>query len=335
MFLFGLESGGTTRPWNSAYTVCLIIFGLFTIGLFFLDQWKLAKYPIMPLRLFNNSSNLAALGVCFVHGMVFIAGTYYLPLYFQTVLSATPILSGVYLFPLAISLAFFSAVTGLFIKKTGLYREPIWFGLVLMTLGFGLFINLKSYASWPRIIIFQIIAGVGIGPNFQSPLLALQNQIHPGDIATATSLFGFVRQLATAISIVLGEVVFSNELNKHRAQIAAAVGPRAAQGFSGSSFGAATGLVKSLPPAQKAVINQAYTDALQKMWIFYTAISGFGIFIALLIKKKELSQQHQKTVTGLVEQERLRKEREVEERAKKALKDGKLPTAGEKSYEDV
>lgn len=167
MFLFGMESGGQTKSWDSVYTICLIVFGIFTIFLFFINEWRFAKYPIMPLRLFKETSNMASLGVCFCHGFVFIGGTYYLPLYFQTVLEATPILSGVYLFPLVLSLSAGAIGVGIFIKNVGKYRPPIWFGMTLMTLGFGLFIDLDAHANWPKIIIFQIIAGIGVGPNFQ------------------------------------------------------------------------------------------------------------------------------------------------------------------------
>ena len=116
---------------------------------------------------------MAALGVCFCHGFVFIGATYYLPLYFQTVLEATPILSGVYLFPLVLSLSAGAMGVGIFIKKSGKFRPPIWFGMFFMTLGFGLFIDLDDYANWPKLIIFQIIAGIGVGPNFQvrTPLI--------------------------------------------------------------------------------------------------------------------------------------------------------------------
>ena len=77
MFLFGMSSGGITRPWDSAFVLCLIIFGIVTIVLFFLNEKFLAKYPVIPLRLFKDTSNLAALGVCFIHGFVFIGGSYY------------------------------------------------------------------------------------------------------------------------------------------------------------------------------------------------------------------------------------------------------------------
>lgn len=177
MVLLGLEYGGITHPWVSAIVLCLIIFGVVVIGLFFVIEWRVAPYPLMPLALFSKRSNLAALGVCFFHAFVFISGNYFLPLYFQAVLGATPILSGVYLLPLAVALSFSSIFTGIFIKKTGKYRPLIWIGLMFMTIGFGLFINFKVNSPWSKIIIFQVIAGIGVGPNFQAPLIALQSLV--------------------------------------------------------------------------------------------------------------------------------------------------------------
>lgn len=317
MFLLGLESGGVTHPWSSAYTLGLIIGGIVTIILFFLNEWKYAKYPIMPLHLFSNRSACAAYACVFLHGFVFISGSYYLPLYFQTVLSATPLLSGIYLFPFALSLSFQSAFVGIYIKKTGRYREPIWFGFTFMTLGFGLFIDLDPTANWAKIIIYQIIAGIGVGPNFQSPLIALQSTIKPQDIATATSTFGFIRQLSTSISVVLGGVVFSNVLSTKGAYLASVLPDEVVQRLTASSSGSNTEYLKSLPSDQKAIVNIAYTDSLQKMWIFYTAMSGLAILVSLLIGKKVLSKKHEQTRTGLEEQERARVERAEERRLRK------------------
>ena len=316
-FLFGLESGGATHGWNSAYTLCLIIFGLVLIALFFINEWKFAKYPIVPLRLFDQWSNVASLGVVFCHGFVFIAGSYYLPIYFQAVLGASPILSGVYLFPLALSLSFLSAAVGIFIKKTGMYRPAIWFGLLMMTLGVGLFIDLGPTANWAKIIIFQIIAGVGVGPNFQSPLIALQSHVKPHDMATATALYGFTRNISTSMSVVIGGVIVQNVLKKKEPILRAALGPKLAHVLASSSFGSTTSLVRGLPPAQKAVVDKAYTDSLRDMWIFYTCISAVGIVVSLAITKKELSRKHEKARTGIEEQERVRKEVEEEKRLKK------------------
>ncbi|EPE24725.1 MFS general substrate transporter [Glarea lozoyensis ATCC 20868] len=308
MLLLGLEFGGITYPWGSATVICLIVFGVVTAFLFILNEWKFARYPVMPMRLFNHPSNFAALGTCFFHGYVFIAGTYYLPLYFQAVLGATPLLSGVYLLPLALSLSFVSAASGIFIKKTGRYLPPIWFGMIFMTLGFGLLIDLDVRANWAKIIIFQIIAGIGVGPNFQAPLIALQNFVAPRDIAAATSTFGFVRNLSTSISVVIGGVVFQNEMQKKLAVLSASLGPETAASLSGGSAGASVGIVNALPMAQREVARLAFHQSLKTMWIMYVCFAAAGLVCSAFIRHKALEKGHQVTKTGLAEEEKKRRE---------------------------
>jgi Na+/melibiose symporter-like transporter len=319
MFLFGLEYGGVSYPWSSATVVCLLVFGLITIGLFFLIEWKVAKYPLIPLHLFSKRSNIAALLTCFMHGFVFISGSYYLPFYFQAVLGASPILSGVYLFPFVISLSLMSAATGVFIRKTGQYLPPIWFGLVFMTLGFGLYIDFPSYASWPRIIIFQIIAGLGVGPNFQAPLIALQSLVSPRDIASATATFGFTRNLATSISVVIGGVIFQNRMQSHLPDLLASNIPAStANSIGNGDAGSSIPLVAALTASQRDVVDVAYTQSLQTMWIFYTVIALVGLLCSLAIGRNKLSKTHEVTKTGLEAQEAGRQERKEKRRNRKS-----------------
>ncbi|KAF2806873.1 uncharacterized protein BDZ99DRAFT_363040, partial [Mytilinidion resinicola] len=321
MFLFGLEFGGISFPWSSATVICLLVFGVLTVALFFLIQARIAPYPIMPLPIFSARSNMAALGVCFFHAFVFISGSYYLPLYFQAVLGATPLLSGVYLLPTALALSFSSIITGLSIKKTGKYLPPIWAGFCFMTLGFGLFIDLAPGSSWAKIIIYQIIAGIGVGPNFQAPLIALQSLVAPRDIATATATFGFVRSLGTAISVVIGNVVFQNEMKKRAGTLSKSLNPGIAKALSGGQAGANVAIIDALPGAQREVARKAFADSLSTMWIMYVVFAAVGLLVAFAIGKNVLSRQHVETKTGMEGEKERRREREnekVRKREKKA-----------------
>ena len=70
MLLLGLDFGGKSFPWDSPKVICLLVFGGVAILIFFFSEKKLAKYPLMPLLLFRNRTNVAALVVTFVHGIV-------------------------------------------------------------------------------------------------------------------------------------------------------------------------------------------------------------------------------------------------------------------------
>ena len=263
---------------------------------------------------------MAVLSVVFFHGFVFISSSYYLPLYFQAILGATPILSGVYLLPTACSLAVASIGTGVFIKKSGMFLPPIYFGMFMMTLGFGLFINLDASSSWAKIIVYQLIAGIGIGPLFQAPIIALQAHINPRDIGTATATLGFIRQLATSTSVVIGEVVFQNEMARKSGTLVRALGPQLAQRLGGGNAGANTDVIMELPDGQQTVVRRAFANSLQPMWLMYTVFAAAGLIAAFFIGRKTLSKEHQETKTGLDAEKENAAQREQEREEKRASK---------------
>nr|POF15251.1 mfs-type transporter [Quercus suber] len=316
LFLFGLQYGGVTFPWGSATVICLLVFGILLCFVFVLIEWKFAKYPIIPLRIFKYRSNSAALFSVFFHGLSFIGPFYYLPLFFQSVRGATPLLSGVYILPIALGLGVAAMGTGAFIGITGLYRPPIYFGWLLMILGYGLFIDLDQNSNWAKLIMFQIIAGVGTGPNFQAPLVALLTRVAQSDVATATATFNFLRTLATAIGIIVGQVVYQNQLVSDQPQLIASLGPDGAAQLGGADAGANTQVINSLPNPQREVARGVFAQALQPAWIMYTCFAVAGLVCALFIQQSTLSSEHTVTKTGLEAEEEAAARRKAEKEAK-------------------
>ena len=147
------------------------------------------------------------------------------------------------------------------------------------------------------------------------------------DIATATATFGFVRNLGSAISVVVGGVVFNNQMKLKQPELAATLGAQQAAAFGGGSAGANVGLIQALPPAQKFVARRAFGDSLSTMWILYAAFSAAGLIVSFLIGRNKLDKQHEETKTGLEIERTKRLEREAEraERRKKRASKGSLP----------
>jgi hypothetical protein len=299
IFLLGLGYGGLAYPWSSVTVVSIIVSGVVTLFVFLLIEWKVAKYPVIPLRLFRSTSNVATFGVAYIHGAISIADLYYLPLYFQSVLGASALLSGVYLLPIAVTLCVASTLTGVYISKTGRYRPPIYFGLIMSSIGHGLYINLQTYASWPRIIIYQIISGIGLGPVVQAPIIAVFSLTKPEDIASAAATVFFMRDIATAMSIVFGGIIFQSRMAAHSRELDAVLPPDMAAALTQGDATASTKLIQLLPDAQKQLVYRAYNSSLSMEWIFYTALSGVALLLSLLISKQTLSRTHKSHKTGL------------------------------------
>jgi hypothetical protein len=308
MFLLGLEFGGVTDPWNSPTVICLITFGLLAYVIFGVVQ-KFPAYPIMPYRLFNNLATISVITVVFFHGLCFIAIAYFLPLYFQTALGASPIMAGVWTLPAALTLAIASVVNGIVIRSTGRYLEIIRFCMALLTLSFGLFITFPGTISWPRIIVFQILIGIAVGPPMQALIMAIQLLLAQQDVGVGTSTLGFIRQMSTAVSVVVGQVIFQHLLSSHAGDmLAAGIPADLVDNLSSSSSIAGTAASAALLDDQRRVYDNSVADSMSKIWIFYCAAAGLGLIASFGIKKVALSDKHVETKTGLPTDEKKRKE---------------------------
>ncbi|RMZ90402.1 hypothetical protein DV736_g2361, partial [Chaetothyriales sp. CBS 134916] len=255
MFLLGLQFGGVNHPWSSPTVLCLIIFGAASWILFLVIESR-ARSPLIPLRIFAIWSNLAIIGIDFFHGAYFIQAAYYLPLYFQSVLSVHPLLSGVWLLPYVLSLSFISAVGGIYIKKTGL--------------------------------IYQIFAGLGSGPNFQATLIALQSSssVSAQDNATVTATFSFIRSLACAVGVVIGSAILSNRMTSHQPALEVSLGGLAAR-FSGRASQASIPLINSLPTtSQRNAVRQAYYYSIQIIWIEVVCLTAGALIASAFVERK-------------------------------------------------
>ncbi|TVY93697.1 MFS-type transporter [Lachnellula willkommii] len=303
MLLLGLEFGGATFPWDSPQVICLIVFGSLMSIFFIYSEKRLALYPLMPLKLFTNWSNAASLLLKFWHGMVYIGAEYYLPLYFQSVKGSSPLGSGLLVIPITVTEAITGVLVGVIIHRTGRYLEIIYAGVLLMTLGNGLYILFSPKSGLVEIIFIQIVAGIGAGLLFQAPLIALQALVSQEDTATATATFTFVSNLATALSVVIGGVLFQNSMDIRVTSLALPptnLPSNITDLLSAGGAAANVMLASSIQDqAQRSAVREAYAWSLRNVWILYTGISAMAVVASVFIKKHHLTKDHTETKTGL------------------------------------
>jgi hypothetical protein len=87
-----------------------------------------------------------------------------MPLYLQSVLGASPLRSGLLLLPFIVTGAIFGVLAGVWIHRTGRFREIMWIGTFLLTLGLGLFVSFDAYTPTVRVVGFLMIGGVASAP---------------------------------------------------------------------------------------------------------------------------------------------------------------------------
>lgn len=171
--------------------------------------------------------------------------------------------------PITVTEAIMGVLAGVVIHRTGRYLELVYAGVVIMTIGNGLYILFSVETTLAQLIIFQIVAGVGAGLLFQAPMIALQACVPQDDVATATATFGFVRSLATAISVVVGGVIFQSGMDKRARELSRPpinLPMNVTELLGNGGAGANVFLVGRIEdPVQQMAVREAYAFSMRNM----------------------------------------------------------------------
>ncbi|KAH9897396.1 major facilitator superfamily domain-containing protein [Xylariomycetidae sp. FL2044] len=304
MVLLGLDFGDVVHPWSSTTVVSLIVFGGVAIGIFVVNEWRFAANPVIPLRLLSTPSKAAAYGVFAFNAYVFLGITYYLPLYSQSVLLVDALTSGLHLLPLIVSCALSAACAGVYIQRTGKYRPLMYAAQVLLTLGVGLFIDLAFEQNLLKFFVFEVLTGVGVGLNIEAPVISAQASTTVRDTAAVVATMGFLRSIATAVSVVVGGVIFQNAMSGENAALLDQLGSQLASQFDGDNATANVEAIGTLQGDQQLLVRHAYFRSLKAVWIMYVAFAGLALVFNLFVSEYQLSSERKEVVLGINRDER-------------------------------
>lgn len=187
-YLLALQYGGQDKPWDTSVVIGLLVG--FVIILIVFAAWQLFQgdRAMLPPRLLAVRAILvSALFTFFFSGSFFLT-IYYLPIYFQSVDGANPIMSGVMNLPLILSVTIAMILSGIFIGKTGLAVPTQVIGTAVTIIGAGLIYTLNANTSTGKWIGYQILGGVGWGLAFQTPIIIAQGAASAEDMSSTTAI---------------------------------------------------------------------------------------------------------------------------------------------------
>src|SRR5205807_1254155 len=167
-------------------------------------EQPMIQLDLFPLSLFRTSTCVATLESMGVFGAVT-----YLPLYLQDVIGLSASRAGMVLLLLSLDWTAGSLLAGQAINRRG-YRFVSTTGMVLMALGYGLFVIHKSNVGLPSVLISAISIGVGMGFANLATLVAAQTGVWFQRIGVATSTLMLFRTFGGAFSVSLLGTVLVN-----------------------------------------------------------------------------------------------------------------------------
>lgn len=299
--LVGLGWAGSLYPWSSFRVIVPLVLGLLGLGAFLVLE-KFVAEPMVPLRLFSNRTLIAVYLLTFLHSVITMWSIYFLPVYFQGVLRASPGNSGLYLLPTILILVPTAAGGGGIMSKTGKYRPIHFFGFALMTIGFGLFSLLDKDSSTGKWVGYQILAGAGAGLVIPTLLPAIMAPLSEADTALATATWAFLRSFGLTWGTAIPAAIFNNRVAALSGRITdlqvreTVIGGRAYEH-------AVASYVNSLAPETRAQFISVLSDGLKRIWEIAIAFAAFGFFMVALEKEYKLRDELE-TEYGMVDKEK-------------------------------
>lgn len=284
LLLIPLSGGGVTYAWNSPFLVSAIIIGGVLAVLFVLYEWKLAKLPIMPLRLYQAPHCWALYVQSFLMGLAYFGNFFFLPLYFQSVLGYSALVSGALILPVVITTSLGSISCGQYMARVGSYMHCIVVGFILWTLGSGLTLLFDRHFHLAPLIVILIVEGAGIGLTLQPTLVGMYANSRSEDRAVVTGLRNFIRTIGGAFGLVVSGAILSNTLSRDLAGEEFLSEDVIAE-LTSSTYALAE---LDLSPAQQDRVLRVYMQGLHYIFAFFTACSGISLLLTVWVGNTSL-----------------------------------------------
>ncbi|KAJ5274014.1 hypothetical protein N7478_009139 [Penicillium angulare] len=290
--LIALTWGGTTYTWDSWHVLVPLLIGVAGLAAFFVHQKFYTPEPTMPIRLYSNSTSMLSYLLTFLHGIEMTWLSYFLPVYFQVLIEASPLRSGVDLLAIVIPLMPAGIAGGLIIAKFGRYKPTMVAGYALLSIGAGCLTTLDANSSTAVWVILQIISGIGGGLALTATLPAVQAPLPESDVAIATACWAFVRSFGSIWGAAIPSAVFNSKIDSLLHKIS---NPevRALLKRGGAYEHATASFMKSFNGdlTTKNELIEIYTAGLKQAWQVLIAFTVIAVPLALAIKEIPLRKE--------------------------------------------
>lgn len=199
--LIWVSLAGNNFAWGSWASIGMVVLGVVLLTVAVYVEARVAKDPVIPLRLFKDRTITLATIASVMVGVAMFGSTVYLSQYFQTARGMSPTEAGLMSIAMVGGLFVSSIVSGRIITATGRWKRFLVGGMVLVVVGLALLGTIDETTSLLVIGFFMAILGVGMGATMQNLVLAVQNNVPMSDMGAASAVVAFFRSMGGSIGV--------------------------------------------------------------------------------------------------------------------------------------
>ncbi len=268
------ELFGSLIAWQS---LAIIAFAIVCATLW-VQVEKRAPEPIVPLRLFKDSTFPLLMIISIVSGGLGIGMVNYYALFLQTTTGLSPSEAGLFFIAVTGGIVMGSLTAGRLISKTGSYKP---FSIISLSIAVVAMLSLSQvHAGTPLAIIaaLLLLQGLGVGLGQQAPIIGVQNSAAKADIGAASGAVTLTRMGGAALAISIYGAVISSSLKGTGADI---------QGVSNIQE-LTPKMLAQLPAASQHAVADLYAAAFTPLFLVAAATAVIGLVAAVMLKNVRL-----------------------------------------------
>jgi EmrB/QacA subfamily drug resistance transporter len=278
--LTGVTRVGQGHPWLAADNIKLFAAAAILLAMFVAQQ-RHAVEPILPLPLLRIPTVLISCAVLFIAFALVISLSVLIPLRAQMMTGIGTDAVALQLMSLTLSAPIGAFISGKIMTRSGLFKPCQLVGTAIVPvalLGFAV----NSPTSIALCTMFIGLTGFGIGLQFSTGLVAVQNAVPQQHVGIATATVAFSRSLGAAIGVAVLTSVLLASLRESL--------PAAGSSLSGADVmkDLISGALVTAASTQKAVLELAVQDAFREIFMLSASISVIAFFLVLLLSNDVL-----------------------------------------------
>ncbi|GAA2242699.1 MDR family MFS transporter [Rarobacter faecitabidus] len=276
--------------WSNPRLLSLLLGTLVAIALFIRIELSVTD-PILPLRLFRNSTFTLTSVIGLVLGLGMFAAIGYLPTYLQMTKGVSVTESGLLLIPMMVGMMSMAIISGQIINKTGRYKVFPVVGMFIALMGLTALTRLTADTNLVLFGAIIFMLGAGMGLTMQNVVLAVQNAVDPHEIGVATSSNSFFREIGGSVGAAMFGSLFATRLAERLAPLFPGGGTGGAGGGHGGESSLTPEIVAGLPEPLHSQVTHAFADALAPAFWYLIPFLLVGLVVAFFLKEVKLSDE--------------------------------------------
>jgi EmrB/QacA subfamily drug resistance transporter len=217
--VLALSLGGKDFAWNSVQIIGLFIGAAVAIIFFLLNEYYIAKDPVLPLDLFKNRTFTLSSIVMFVFGIAMFSGMLYIPLFAQDVLGRSATNSGVIMLPMVLGMLISSIGSGQIVSRTGRYKLLAAVGMIGTTGALYWFSTLNIDSTQAQLNMMMFFGGLFIGVAMPIFNLIAQNAFNQSRLGVVSANIQLFRSLGSTVGVAIMGSFMNSELTKRLGDI--------------------------------------------------------------------------------------------------------------------